>query len=78
VFGSDFIDESFEVFVEKGRLVDADHFAMYSEDRWVACGEVEIGSLLFAHELEERVDSGHASRSKLEWCQGGTLSDISA
>jgi hypothetical protein len=39
---------------------------------------VEIGSLLFAHELEERVDSGHASRSKLEWCQGGTLSDISA
>ena len=45
-------------------IIDSHQIAVDPEHRRIVCREVEVGGLLFRHELKECVDPGHAALPK--------------
>src|SRR5579862_3903482 len=68
-FRGDFVNESLEVVVFERRRVDSDEFAVDAKHRGVPGREMQVGSVLLAHELQKGVDPGHEDRlEKLNQC----------
>src|SRR5262249_15039298 len=55
----DLVDQARRLLVGQRAILDRSQFAVQTDERWQADGEVDVGAAVLPAELQERVDSRH-------------------